>query len=586
MITPTHSPAEIQQRLDQGGRIEFAPGIYENAHYRLTRPVHLTGNGAVLVGGTRIRWQRTAEGLLWCEAPTHMLLRALVVNGGLRTRCRLPETGYWRHDTVFDVRWLSTSQGGWARKPTPEECLYMDVPTGTLDNLTLDSAEVTVKHNWSESLVPVAAVDGNRVTLAYQTDYPVGGFGVQEYILWNLPEALTVDGTFYHDRAAGRLYYRPLPGEDTSTEAYLPLYDSVFYADAPVRDTVIEGFTITGTSAPVCPCGCNACNIPGAIEFPGGCDVALRRLHICGVGGAGIRLPGITHRFAITHCHVHDIGACGLLVGRSAQSVENDPDYVHAPADVTSEVAHCMVHHTGRYFPSAIGIAASDFHIRHNEVFESTYIGIRFNGGPLLVEKNIVHHVMTVLNDGAAFYTGFYSQGVLRHNLVYGVHPIPGHRLRIAYYLDECAHGWLAEENVSIDCPFPNHNHMCWGNTFRNNLFVHAGGSLFMQMLNVKPASGFVYEGNVLAAGTTITFRMPEDAFASFAGNRYHSADGGIILSRLDHGYTMLGDRSMDIPPSNTPCPLPDFDETTRLFVLPERTIDLRDAGPQGALPV
>ncbi len=581
MITPNHSPAEIQEILDRGGRIEFAPGLYENAHYRLTRPVQLIGHGATLIGGPRIRWNRTEDGLLWCEAPTDTLLRALVVNGELRTRCRLPETGYWQHQTIFNVRWLSTSQGGWARKPTVEECTVMELPEGVLDHLTLDSAEVTVKHNWSDSIVPVQSVDGNRITLSYPTDYPVGGFGVQDYILWNLPEALTVDGTFYHDRKAGRLYYRPFPGEDVTTEAYLPLHHAVFYSDEPLRDTTIEGFAVTASGVPVRACGCNAVYIPGALEFPRTERCAFRDLHIYATGGAGIRIPGAASHTFITRCHIHDIGSCGLLVGRSAQSMEGAGGCNYISESITSEISHCLVHHTGRYFPSAIGICSTDFDVRHCEVYESTYIGIRVNGSGILVEKNIVHHVMTVLNDGAAFYSGFLPGGTMRNNLVYGVHPIKGHRLRIAYYLDECADNWLMEGNVAIDCPFPNHNHMNRGNVYRGNLFVHAGGNLFLQMLNVRPNSKFVYENNILAAGGTITFRMPEDGFASFAGNRYCSSTGGIIQSLLDHGYTMIGDRPMTADCSNITLPMPDFTEDTRLFELPGLRIDLRDAGPQ-----
>ncbi len=581
MITPNHSPSEIQAILNRGGDITFAPGIYENAHYRLTKPVQLHGEGAVLVGGQRIRWQTGSNGLLWCEAPTDKLLRTLIVNGQLRTRCRLPETGYWQHTTIFNVRWLSTSEGGWARKTTEAEHTIMDVPEGVLNGLTLDSAEVTVKHNWSDSIVPVRSVNGNRITLDYPTDYPVGGFGVQDYILWNVPEALTVDGTFCHDRRAGKVYYRPLPGEDVTTEAYLPQYDSIFYCDDVLQDTVIEGFALTASGAPVCACGCNAVYIPGALEFPQANRCTFRSLHIYAVGGAGIRISGRAAEVSISRCHLHDIGACGLLVGRSAQSMETDTGCNYQSEYITSEISDCLVHHTGRYFPSAIGICSTDFHVRHCEVFESTYIGIRVNGSGILVEKNIVHHVMTVLNDGATFYSGFLPGGTFRNNLVYGVHPIKGHRLRIAYYLDECASNWLVENNVAIDCSFPNHNHMNRANVYRGNLFVHREGNLFLQMLNVRPESEFVYEDNVFAASGTITFRMPEDAFASFHGNRFHSSTGGIIQSLLDHHYTMIGDRPMAFDASNTTLPLPDFTAATRLFELPGLCIDLRDAGPR-----
>lgn len=48
MITPQNTQKEIQAAIDAGGIVEFAPGIYEKAHYRITRPVHLIGNRATL----------------------------------------------------------------------------------------------------------------------------------------------------------------------------------------------------------------------------------------------------------------------------------------------------------------------------------------------------------------------------------------------------------------------------------------------------------------------------------------------------------------------------------------------------------
>ena len=51
MITTNCTRKEIQAAIAAGGVVEFAPGLYESAHYRITKPVHLIGNGAVLVGG-------------------------------------------------------------------------------------------------------------------------------------------------------------------------------------------------------------------------------------------------------------------------------------------------------------------------------------------------------------------------------------------------------------------------------------------------------------------------------------------------------------------------------------------------------
>ena len=165
MLTSQSTYQEIQKAIDAGGIVEFASGIYENAHYQITKSVHLIGNGAVFIGGKRISWNRTQDGLLCCDIPNEKPLRSLVVNGELRNRCRLPESGYWQHESVFDVKFHGATAGGWERKPTEEELTTMYVPEGALDGLTLHSAETTVVHSWNNSLVGIKNLMGNRLLL-------------------------------------------------------------------------------------------------------------------------------------------------------------------------------------------------------------------------------------------------------------------------------------------------------------------------------------------------------------------------------------------------------------------------------------
>jgi hypothetical protein len=40
---------------------------------------------------------------------------------GCRSARVCPESGTFTHESVFDVRWLSSVGGGWERKPTQEE---------------------------------------------------------------------------------------------------------------------------------------------------------------------------------------------------------------------------------------------------------------------------------------------------------------------------------------------------------------------------------------------------------------------------------------------------------------------------------
>ena len=563
MITPNNTFEEIQAAIDAGGTVEFAPGIYEHAHYRITKPVHLIGNGAVLVGGKRIKWERV-ENLLCCDAPKDQPLRSLVVNGQLRKRCRLPEAGYFRHESVFPVRWLGTTLGGWEKKPTEEELNTLRVEEGALDGITLDSAEITVVHSWSDSLVRIEKVEGQVVTFDMPVEFPAGGFGVKTYCLWNVPEALKIPGTFYHDIKAGKIYYWPLPGEDEQTIAYFPEFENIFYAQDPVFGVEMEGFTLMCTEPSHVVVRFGAQKLSGAIELEEVTDIKLHDLEITAVGGHGIRATGKVKNMQVSYCHIHDIGAGALRT-----EVRNEEN--------KSEISDCHIHHVGLYYPSAIGISASDFNVRHNEIHDTSYSGMCINGSDFVIEKNHIYNTMLILNDGAASHSGATERVTMRNNLVYGIQPKDGHRLRIAYYLDELTRNWVVEHNVALECNFPNHNHMCGDHLYKENIFVNSEGDLFFDMLNTKWKCNYV--GNVFSAGGDITVRMEEDAM-TFEENYFHSANGVIRHSILKKGE-ITGEKILELSDSNQQIEAVSFEREERVFTVGNLTIDLSDVGPR-----
>ena len=563
-VTNRHTTEEIQSAIDMGGTIEFTPGIYENAHFRITKPVHIVGYGATLVGGTKITW-REEDGFLVCDVPKGKPLRDLVVNGALRTRCRYPEEGYLRHETIFDVAWLGTTKGGWERKPTYDEMTKMHVEKGALDGLTLHSAEATVIHSWSDSMVQVRGVDENTLIFDEPCWFPVGSFGRRNYCLWNIPEVLKKEGTFYHDTKIGKLYYKPMAGEDIYTEAYLPIHESVLYADEKVNDIEIEGFTLMATASTCGSASFGAGNMVGAINFNAIDHLYIHDIIATATGGYAIRNCGYgkySSNIKIERSHFHGLGAGAVYFGVK----ERDG----------SEVCDLLVHDIGIYHGSALGISTSNLDVCHNEVHHTSYSGILANGNGIIVEKNYVHHVMNVLNDGASFYTSMSKNGTFRNNLVYGVRPIKGHHLRIAYYLDELSDGWCVEDNVAVDCGFPLHKHMGGNHLVRNNIFTSERDMLIDQLAGKWHCH---YENNVFSAAGKITFRTPEGFIETFENNRYHSASGEIVHSVLDAENKIIGEKNLEVNASNTFIDEVRFSAENRVFTVGEKMIDLRDIG-------
>lgn len=588
MLTPQNTHKEIQAVIDAGGTVEFAPGIYENAHYRINGSVHLVGNGATLVGGRRIKWQwvkdifvhegeqcedtgpcnseRNTKKILCCDVPGHQPLRSLVVNGELRSRCRLPESGYLQHANVFDAVWRGSSEGGWDRKPTDEELLSMRVPEGALDGLTLDSAEVTIVHSWSDSMVRIVQAKDNVITYDMPAENPAGSFGVKNYCLWNVPEAFKSAGTFYHDTAAGKLYYRPLEGETEDTAAYLPEQASIFYAEEAISGVEIEGFTLVGTEPPHVLAGFGAQQITGAIEFKDVSDIKVHDMTITAVGGHGIHVTGAAENAEVADCLIFGVGAGGVTI--------------HSRKDAAkSEVHDCHIHHVGMYYPSAQAISVGNCNLRHNYIHHTSYSAIGCGGEDFIVEKNFIHDTMIVLNDGAAVYSFGAQRGILRNNLVYGIRTKKGHHLRIAYYLDELTNGWLVEHNVALDCDYPNHNHMCGNHTYRENIFVNTKAHILCNMLRAKWKNRYV--GNVFSAAGEVFIRMKAEDLETFENNRYYSKSGKIIQSLLV-GAEMVGDRPFEeISDTNKLIEQVQFDKDQRIFTVENLTIDLTDVGPR-----
>lgn len=161
----TLAKAVERSRQQAGGQARRV--VLQEGEYYLEQPVDLgpedsgltleaaEGAKVVLYGGRVIRgWRRDGEALWAADLPQakdrRWDFRMLVVDGRMAARARLPKEGTFGHLTEFNVPWMSTTGGGWKRKPTPEELTTMKYRPEDLGPwLDLKSAEVTVYHTRS-----------------------------------------------------------------------------------------------------------------------------------------------------------------------------------------------------------------------------------------------------------------------------------------------------------------------------------------------------------------------------------------------------------------------------------------------------
>jgi hypothetical protein len=462
---------------------------------------------SILYGGAVVSgWRRDGD-RFWCadllgvEEGTWDF-RALVVDGRLAERARLPESGTFLHKSEFNVRWLSSVGGGWERKPTEQELTTMrydpqDIPA----TLEVKNAEIRVYHMWDESMVGVARNDTEQHTLVFSTPgkSPPGAFGVKKYVVFNTSEGMTQPGQWYLDRVAGRLVYWPLPGEDmANVKVIAPRLERIISlegsSEKPLQNITIRGLVLQATTTPLKAGGFSAGAFDGALRMDWARQCAVEKMEICCVGGQGIVSSQLTD-CRIADCHVHHIGACGIRTGGKETFVQRN-----------------HIHHVGTYYPSAVALSAyssageneKGLHLYRNEIHDGPYSGIIGGGRNLLIEENLIYRVMCEMHDGAAIYGGM-RNSILRGNMVRDVVAVGQGYGASAYYLDEGAEDCFVERNVSVGVPRPSHNHIARNITIRDNVFIV---DTDMQFATSRSA-GLIFERNTLFVPGEIKFTAP-----------------------------------------------------------------------------
>jgi hypothetical protein len=469
------------------------------------------GAKPVLIGGVRVTGWKVEPGL-WVAPVSDAIAKAgsrlLAVNGVMQPRSRWPETGHLEHENVFDVPWMSTTGGGWKRKPTDDELTTMRYRPGDVGNwVDPMSAEVTVVHMWDESCVGIAGInpETREIRFSSPTGHPPGAFGVKKYIVWNTERGLTKPGQWFLDRRAKRLVYRPFPGSELfGTVVHLATLDRIFSIEGASGVTV-RGLKLTVTNVPLKSAGFGAGDYDGALMATDAPDLRIERIQVSDVAGTGIRTWNCP-RLQIRHCQVNRTGAGGVRAeGEGARVLDN------------------TVRDVGLQYPSAIGIWAGQkgTQIAHNLIADTSYSAMIAGGEGTVIESNRIARAMKVLHDGAGIYVGFTKNVTLRGNWISEIPDTGGYGVS-AYYLDEQAEDCLVEGNVSEGVVRPSQNHMARGNTLRNNLFL----SDKELRLDFARCENYTLEQNVLACKGGIVFRLPKGGWKSFSGNLMDPGEG------------------------------------------------------------
>jgi len=505
------------------------------------------GETSELIGGRLITgWQQGENDFWTAPVPDTMdgswNFRTLLVDGRVADRARYPESGRLQNRNKWDVRWLSTAEGGWERKPTVKDLTQMTFREGDLSpDLELENAEFTVFHKWDETLVAAERLipDTNTVVFSNPTGHPFGAFGVKDYVVWNIAKGMTRPGQWYLDRIRGEVVYWPLPGEDMATlEVIAPTLENVIRLEN-TENVTLSDLRIRASTTPLIVGDFAAKLFDGAVSARNANYCVFENLEITGVTGWGLKLFG--DHLTVKNCHVHAVGAGAIRLIGSHGLIENN-----------------HLHNLGLVYPSAIALyigvtdpnmedewisGKDETHVtlRHNEIYDSPYIGIGIGGSDHIVEFNKVSRVMQELADGSGIYATFCGDMVMRNNVVRDIEQGKT-KQNHAYYLDELSDGVVVENNIAINVPTVSHNHMAKNNLFRNNIFINPG-----TMRVTIPRSGpHTYERNIFVSDSSVTFVHPK--VLTLKGNLFQV---GKVLEQISERYEKTDPTPIDLPAGN-----------------------------------
>jgi len=453
------------------------------------------GDKPVLYGGRRITgWKK--DGKFWsAKIDKNRHFRLLEVNGRFAERARYPSQGYLKHLSTCELKWLSTVEGGWNKKPTPQQLLEMKYKHGDIpENMDLHNAEITLFHMWDETLVGIKSRDkkNNILKFSHPVAWPVGGWDTHRYVLWNVREGMTEPGRWYLDGTEGKLYYWPMEGEKIADlKVIAPRLKRIFRIEK-AKNVTIKGLTIRSTNTKIMVGGFGAKWFDGAISLADVRKCTFENLDISNVSNHAIK--GTGRQVTIRRCHLHHTGAAAIRFIGSHSLIQNN-----------------RIHDVGLIYPSAIALyvnvtdpnakkewkAGKDegyVKITGNVIYDVPYTALACGGSDTQITSNRIWHAMQVLGDGAGIYITFCKNLILKGNFVSDIGIGRGFGTS-AYYLDELTDNALVEGNLAVNVNRPLHCHLCTKNTIRNNVFIVREGDA---RLTFPRCSDFVLQKNVL----------------------------------------------------------------------------------------
>lgn len=449
----------------------------------------VSGEEAILSGGVRIRnWKK--QGKLWvADVPTFngrpLDFRQLWIDGKKTVRARDVED-FEKMNRICSV-------------DEKNEILYVPATAvrKLIDNkgtLKAEYAEMVLHQMWCVANLRIRSVEIQGDSAAVRFHQPESRIQFEHpwprpmvttnghnsaFYLTNARELLDVQGEWYHDINARKVYYYPREGEkmqDADTEAIIPAVETLVQVegtlDRPVSNIRFEKITFSYTTwmrpsekghVPL-QAGMyltdgyriepkmqrNYLNHPldnqgwlgrpaAAVRVAAANQIDFERCRFEHLGSTGLDYEEATQGGVVRGCLFRDIAGNGLLTGSFAPAA-HETHLPYDPADRREVCTHlqinnCYFTEVGNEDWGCLAIAAgyvSDINIGHNEICEVPYSGISLGWGWTQtvncmrnnkVHANLIHHYAKHMYDVAGVYTlGSQPKSYVTENCVHSIY--------------------------------------------------------------------------------------------------------------------------------------------------------------------
>ncbi len=461
---------QITVQFRQGNYLLSEPVIFKPEDSGLPdAPILYTnypGEKVVISGGKTIegKWKKYHGNIWKMKVPAGWTFNQLYVNGIRQTRARTPNAGYFNAYSI--------------PKESRDSLIYQagDIQKSWHD---LPNVEVVIFHSWSESRLFIKNIDDQQrlVTFTGPGAYALDFFRkYPRYWVENILEGLDAPGEWYLDRISGTLYYYPTEDVDlNSAEVIAPVSQQLlqFKGDKPTGMPVeyltfenlafmYTGYKLPdtgyknggGTTGPLYR--------PSAILLQNAGNVTFRNCLVGNTATYAFELADSSYQCLFENNIIQHCGGGGIIiVGGADNSVINN-----------------HIHHCGEIFFGGTGVVNSNgvrTHIAHNLIHDMPYCGVRGGDWGLrldeVIEYNHIHHVMTMLNDGACIFNCG-AGSMIRNNVVHDSYGYDD--MGWGLYLDEFRTGVTMTKNISYNTRSGGlHLHNNHGHIITNNIFAY-----------------------------------------------------------------------------------------------------------------